>query len=301
MMDSYHNPVLFSESLDALKIKSNHIIVDATYGGGGHSGEILNRLGSEGVLMAFDQDDDALKNVVEDDRLLFANANFRFLLNFLKYYEVGQIDGLLADLGVSSHQFDEGKRGFSIREEGGLDMRMNADGRLTAKDVVNGYDERNLYRIFNAYADLKNTKKVVHTLLRERRKKSLTTTKELVDLISALAPPKKLNQFLAQVFQAIRIEVNDEMAALKELLEQSEKALKKGGRLVVISYHSIEDRLVKNFIRSGNFEGDLVKDTFGNVIKPFAAVNKKPMVPSDEEIERNPRSRSAKMRIAERS
>ena len=301
MIDSYHSPVLFAESLDALNIKPNSIIVDATFGGGGHSSEILNRLGNDGTLMAFDQDNDALENLMEDDRLVFVNANFRFLINFLKYYEIEKIDGLLADLGVSSHQFDEGERGFSIREDGELDMRMNKEATLSAKEVVNNYNEENLFRVFNAYADLKNTKKVVYTIIRERRNRRINTTKELVDLISDLAPPKKLNQFLAQVFQAIRIEVNDEMGALKELLEQSEKALKQGGHLVVISYHSIEDRLVKNFIRSGNFEGELVKDTFGNVLKPFAAVNKKPIVPTDEEIERNPRARSAKMRIAVRS
>ncbi|MCG8574280.1 MAG: 16S rRNA (cytosine(1402)-N(4))-methyltransferase RsmH [Flavobacteriales bacterium] len=298
MTSLYHTPVLFEESLEALDIQPNKVIVDVTYGGGGHSKEILNRLGDQGTLVAFDQDDDALENVIEDERLVFVNANFRFLINFMKFHDLMGADGLLADLGVSSHQFDEGSRGFSIREEGKLDMRMNQEGELTAEYIVNSYREEQLFKMFNAYADLKNVKKVVFTLSRERKKKRITTTAQLVELLTAIAPPKKQNQFLAQVFQAIRIEVNDEMGALKDMLIQSEKVLKKGGRLVVISYHSIEDRLVKNFIRSGNFEGELNKDVFGKVLKPFAAVNKKPLVPTDEEIERNPRARSAKLRIA---
>jgi 16S rRNA (cytosine1402-N4)-methyltransferase len=298
MTSLYHTPVLFEESLEALDIQPNKVIVDVTYGGGGHSKEILNRLGDQGTLVAFDQDDDALENVIEDERLVFVNANFRFLINFMKFHDLMGADGLLADLGVSSHQFDEGSRGFSIREEGKLDMRMNQEGELTAEYIVNSYREEQLFKMFNAYADLKNVKKVVFTLSRERKKKRIATTAQLVELLTAIAPPKKQNQFLAQVFQAIRIEVNDEMGALKDMLIQSEKVLKKGGRLVVISYHSIEDRLVKNFIRSGNFEGELNKDVFGKVLKPFAAVNKKPLVPTDEEIERNPRARSAKLRIA---
>lgn len=296
----YHVPVLFHESIDALNIQPSSIVVDVTFGGGGHSREILKRLAKEGVLIAFDQDDDAHQNKIDDERFILVNSNFRFLINFMKFYNLMDADALLADLGVSSHQFDAGERGFSIREEGKLDMRMNKNANLSAHKIVNQYSEIDLFRIFNSYADLQNTKKVVHTIVAERKKGQIETTKQLVDLLSPLTIPNKRHQFLAQVFQAIRIEVNDEMGALKDMLEQSVKVLKKGGRLVVISYHSIEDRLVKNFMRSGNFEGELQKDVFGNVLKPLEAINNKPIVPSDEEIERNPRSRSAKLRIAEK-
>ncbi len=294
----YHVPVLFNESIEALSIGKDDVVVDVTFGGGGHSNEILKNLGGDGVLVAFDQDDDALENIPEDERLVFVNANFRYLINFMKFHELMDADSLLADLGVSSHQFDEGERGFSIRENGDLDMRMNQSARLTAFEVVNKYSEKELFRVFNSYADLKNVKKVVFSISGARKKNRINSTEELVALLRDLVPGKKVNQFLAQVFQAIRIEVNDEMGALMEMLEQSAKVLKPGGRLVVISYHSIEDRLVKNFIRSGNFEGELVKDVFGVVQKPLKAVNKKPIIPSVEEIERNPRSRSAKLRIA---
>ena len=296
--NEYHIPVLFNESLDALEIASDSVVVDVTYGGGGHSGEILNRLGEEGVLLAFDQDDDAVENVIDDERLIFANANFRFMVNFVKFYDLMGVDAILADLGVSSHQFDEGGRGFSIREEGDLDMRMNQSSDLTAYRVVNKYPEKELYRIFNAYADLKNVHKVVRTIVQKRREAPIRTTRDLVDLLRDLVKGNKQTQFLAQVFQAIRIEVNDEMGALMDFLEQTVSVLADGGRLVVISYHSIEDRLVKNFIRSGNFSGELDKDMYGVVQKPLTAVNKKPIVPTDLEIERNPRARSAKMRIA---
>lgn len=296
--NDYHIPVLFNESLDALQLQKDSVVVDVTYGGGGHSSEILKRLGDEGVLMAFDQDDDAAKNVVEDDRLVFVNANFRFMVNFAKYYDLMGVDAILADLGVSSHQFDAGSRGFSIREEGVLDMRMNQNASLTAHKVVNTYSEKELYRIFNTYADLKNVRKVVYAILNKRKQGVINTTKELVDLMRELVKGNKQTQFLAQVFQAIRIEVNDEMGALMDFLEQSVAVLAEGGRLVVISYHSIEDRLVKNFIRSGNFSGELDKDMYGVVRKPLSAVTKKPVVPTAEEIERNPRARSAKMRVA---
>jgi len=296
--NDYHIPVLFNESIRALDIVEGHVVVDVTYGGGGHSQEILNSLGDDGVLVAFDQDDDALNNVIEDDRLVFVNANFRFMINFIKYHELIGVDAILADLGVSSHQFDAGERGFSIREEGMLDMRMNQNAELTAHRVVNKYSEQELYRVFNTYADLKIVPKVVRFILERRRTKAIDTTKDLVDLMRDLVKGNKQTQFLAQIFQAIRIEVNDEMGALMDFLEQSVSVLKEGGRLVVISYHSIEDRLVKNFIRSGNFKGELEKDVFGVVQKPLSAVNKKPMIPSPEEIEKNPRARSAKMRIA---
>jgi 16S rRNA (cytosine1402-N4)-methyltransferase len=298
----YHVPVLFNESIDALNLSADSVVADVTFGGGGHSREILKRLGKKGVLVSFDQDDDAVKNAIEieDKRFVFVNANFRFLVNFMKYYDLMGADALLADLGVSSHQFDKGDRGFSIREEGRLDMRMNQNAELSAFNVINHYHERDLFRVFNSYADLQNTKKVVFAINHARKKKKIETTKELVDLLKDLVPGQKQNQFLAQVFQAIRIEVNDEMGALMDMLEQAAKVLKKGGRLVVISYHSIEDRLVKNFMRSGSFEGELDKDIFGKVNKPFEAINNKPIVPDEEEIVRNPRSRSAKMRIAEK-
>ncbi|MCB9224346.1 MAG: 16S rRNA (cytosine(1402)-N(4))-methyltransferase RsmH [Crocinitomicaceae bacterium] len=298
---TYHVPVLFQESIDALDLKSNSVIVDVTYGGGGHSKEILKCIGNDGVLIAFDQDEDALANVVDDDRLIFVDSNFRFLYNFIKFHDLLGVDGLLADLGVSSHQFDVGERGFSIREEGRLDMRMNQKAQLSAFKVVNEYPEKELYRIFNSFADLQNTKRVVMTITAERKKKKISTTGDLVKILQDLVPPKKKNQFLAQVFQAIRIEVNDEMGALMDMLEQTAKVIKPGGKLVVISYHSIEDRLVKNFIKAGNFEGDVETDVFGVANVPFKAVNKKPIVPSFEEIERNPRARSAKLRIAVRT
>lgn len=301
MTDSvYHVPVLFEESIKGLELKADSTIIDVTYGGGGHSTEILNRLGEDGLLIAFDQDADAAENVVEDDRLVFVDSNFRFLYNFTKYYDALGADALLADLGVSSHQFDEGERGFSIREKGKLDMRMNQQSALTAYKVVNEYPEKELFRVFNSFADLQNVKKLVYKITGSRKRDKIHTTSDLVEVIDDLVPYKKKNQFLAQVFQAIRIEVNDEMGALMDMLEQSTKVLKSGGRLVVIAYHSIEDRLVKNFIRSGNFEGELEKDVFGVVQKPFKAINKKPLIPTDEEIERNPRSRSAKLRIAEK-
>lgn len=294
----YHTPVLFNESIEALEIPKSGVVIDVTFGGGGHSREILNRLGKKGILVSFDQDDDALANRIDDERFVLVNSNFRFLINFVRFYDLMGVDAILADLGVSSHQFDTGDRGFSIREEGKLDMRMNRNASLSAHKVINHYSEIDLFRVFNSYADLQNTKKVVYTISDQRKKSKIETTKQLVDLLTPLVPPQKQHQFLAQVFQAIRIEVNDEMGALMDMLEQSSKVLKKGGRLVVISYHSIEDRIVKNFIRSGNFEGELDKDMYGVVTKPFEAVNSKPMVPSEEELERNPRSRSAKMRVA---
>jgi 16S rRNA (cytosine1402-N4)-methyltransferase len=297
----YHTPVLFQESIKGLELKENSRIVDVTYGGGGHSEEILKHLGSEGVLVAFDQDEDALENLIEDDRLIFVDSNFRFLYNFIKFHDLLGVDGLLADLGVSSHQFDVGERGFSIREEGKLDMRMNQKGALTAQKVVNDYPEKELFRVFNSFTDLQNVKKVVFTITGERKKNKINTTKQLVEILENLVLPKKKNQFLAQVFQAIRIEVNDEMGALMDLLEQTIKVIKPGGRLVVISYHSIEDRLVKNFIRAGNFEGKVETDVFGVASLPFKGVTRKPIIPSLEEIEENPRARSAKMRIAVRT
>lgn len=294
----YHTSVLFEESLAAMELAPDSLLVDVTFGGGGHSREMLNRLGPEGALLAFDQDDDANENLIDDERFYFANGNFRFLVNFARLYDFMEADAILADLGVSSHQFDAGERGFSIREEGQLDMRMNQHAELTAHQVVNKYPEKELYRIFNAYADLKNVPKVVRAITKQRKESHIETTAQLVALLKDLVKGNKQNQFLAQVFQAIRIEVNDEMGALEDLLEQSVKVLKTGGRLVVISYHSIEDRIVKNFLRSGNVEGKIESDFYGVVQKPFKAITKKPIVPSEEETERNPRARSAKMRVA---
>ena len=294
----YHVPVLFHESIEAMKLNEGNVFVDVTYGGGGHSKEILKNISDDSFLVAFDQDDDALDNVVDDKKLVFVNANFRFLKNFLKYHELDEVDAILADLGVSSHQFDEAERGFSIRSTGQLDMRMNQNADLTAFKVVNKYTDKELYRVFNSYADLKNVGKVVPTIITSRRQKAIETTADLVTLMEPLVKGKKQNQFLAQIFQAIRIEVNDEMGALEDMLEQASQVLKPGGRLVVISYHSIEDRLVKNFIRSGKFDGKVEQDMFGNVEKPLTAVNRKPIIPTSDENARNTRARSAKMRVA---
>lgn len=294
----YHVPVLFHESIDAMDLLNGEVFVDVTFGGGGHSKEILKKIDEDSILVAFDQDEDALDNLPEDDRLLFVDANFRYLKNFLTYYEIDGVDAVLADLGVSSHQFDKAERGFSIRSEAELDMRMNQTTDLTAYKVVNEYPEKELYRIFNTYADLKNVGKVVREIVGKRKIQPIKTTLQLVDMLKPLVQGKKQNQFLAQVFQAIRIEVNDEMGALEDMLEQAAEMLVPGGRLVVISYHSIEDRLVKNFIRTGTFDGKVEKDVYGNIEKPLEVVNRKPIVPTDEENERNSRARSAKMRVA---
>ncbi|HIP37194.1 MAG TPA: 16S rRNA (cytosine(1402)-N(4))-methyltransferase RsmH [Crocinitomix sp.] len=296
--NDYHIPVLFQESIDAMQLDKGNVFVDVTYGGGGHSKEILKRISKDATLIAFDQDDDALNNVVNDERLIFVNANFRFLKNFLKYYQLENVDAILADLGVSSHQFDEANRGFSIRSNARLDMRMNQNADLDAYKIVNKYSDKELYRVFNSYADLKNVGKVVPTIIKARKIKPIETTFDLVDLLKNLVKGKKQNQFLAQVFQAIRIEVNDEMGALEDMLLQAEEVLNPGGRLVVISYHSIEDRLVKNFIKTGTFDGKVESDIYGNINAPLKAVNRKPIVPTDDENIKNTRARSAKMRIA---
>jgi 16S rRNA (cytosine1402-N4)-methyltransferase len=297
----YHTPVLFKESIDAMKIDEGKLFVDVTYGGGGHSKEILKQMSQDSTLVAFDQDDDALNNVVDDDRLIFVNANFRFLKNFLKYYQLEGVDALLADLGVSSHQFDEVDRGFSIRSNARLDMRMNQNADLDAFKVVNKYSDKELYRIFNTYADLKNVGKVVPTIIKARKIKPIETTFDLVELLRELVKGKKQNQFLAQIFQAIRIEVNDEMGALEDMLEQAADVLKPGGRLVVISYHSIEDRLVKNFIKTGTFDGKIESDIYGNINAPLKAITRKPIIPTDDENNINTRARSAKMRVANKN
>jgi len=296
---SYHNPVMLNESVDGLDIKESGVYVDVTYGGGGHSHEILKRL-KKGKLVAFDQDADAIDNKIEDDRLLLIPQNFKYLKNYLKMYGISEVDGLLADLGVSSHQFDKGGRGFSIRFEGPLDMRMNQKVELTAEKVVNDYEENELIQLFREYGEIKNARRLVLEIVSARLGGRISTTQQLVSIVEQCVSGKQKNKYLAQVFQALRIEVNDEMGVLKELLIQAKEVLKPKGRLVVITYHSLEDRLVKNFLRKGNFSGDLEKDFYGNPLLDFKVINKKPIVSSDEEIIQNNRARSAKLRIAEK-
>ncbi|OFX18859.1 MAG: 16S rRNA (cytosine(1402)-N(4))-methyltransferase [Bacteroidetes bacterium GWA2_31_9b] len=295
----YHTPVLLKESVEGLKIKPNGIYVDVTFGGGGHSREILNQL-KTGKLIAFDQDEDALKNLIDDKRFLFAHHNFRFLKNFLKYYKINQVDGIIADLGVSSHHFDQPERGFSFRFEGKLDMRMNQQAKVSAADILNNYEERELLRIFWEYGELQNARTLTKAIINGRSSKTLTDIKDLVDLIMPFLPKHAEHKFLAKVFQALRIEVNREMEYLQSMLLQTIDVIKPGGRLVVLTYHSLEDRLVKNFIKSGKFEGEAEKDFYGNLKVPFVAVNRKIIIPSEKEINENNRARSAKLRIAER-
>jgi len=297
-MTDYHNPVMLQECIEGLNIKPDGIYVDVTFGGGGHSREILKHLGPKGRLLAFDQDADAQKNLPKDDRLTFIDQNFRYLKNNCRLQGAIPADGILADLGVSSHQFDQPERGFSIRFDADLDMRMDQGGSLTAKQVVNTYSEEQLHRIFGIYGEIKNAKTLAHTLVTQRLNKSIDTVDELKRAISKLIPKGKENKYLAQVFQALRIEVNQELEALKEFLEQTVDVLKTQGRLVVMSYHSLEDRLVKNFIAKGKFQGEVEKDFFGNQIRPFDSITRKAIVASDEEIKLNNRARSAKLRIA---
>jgi len=296
----YHQPVLLKECLDGLHIKPDGVYVDVTFGGGGHSKAILEQLGPNGKLFAFDQDKDAANNLPADERLTFIPQNFMYMKNFLRMYEVKQVDGILADLGVSSHQFDIADRGFSIRFEAELDMRMNQSSKKTAAMVLNEYDENQLKHIFRSYGDIDNAYKLVKLITDGRITQPITTTEQLKNIIAPCTPKFKDHQYLAKVFQALRIEVNDEMEVLKEMLKQSLEVLSVGGRLVVMSYHSLEDRLVKNFVKSRNFEGEAVKDFFGNIDRPFKLITRKPLIPSDAEIERNSRSRSAKLRVAEK-
>ena len=297
---SYHVPVLLQESLEGMNITPEGTYVDVTFGGGGHSREILRRLGAEGHLYGFDQDADAEQNIPADSRFTFVRSNFRYLYNFMRYHQVaGEVDGLLADLGVSSHHFDDQERGFSFRFDGDLDMRMNTRAGKTAADIVNTYTEEALADVFYLYGELKISRKLAAVIAKSRAVKKITTIGELLEVVKPFIGKGKEKKFLAQVFQALRIEVNDEMRALKEMLQGTLKVLKPEGRLVVITYHSLEDRLVKNFLKTGNFEGKAEKDFFGNVNSPFRLVNTKVIVPTDAEIERNPRSRSAKLRIAE--
>lgn len=297
----YHVPVMLSESLEGLAIRPSGTYVDVTFGGGGHSREILSRLDGTGKLYGFDQDADAEHNIPADGRFTFVRSNFRYLYNFMRYYgEAGAVDGLLADLGVSSHHFDDKERGFSFRFDGALDMRMNTRAGRTAADIVNTYSEEALADLFYLYGEVKVARKLASLLVRTRASRKIETIGDFLETIRPFTGKDKEKKFLAQVFQALRIEVNDEMRALKEMLRQALQVLKPGGRLAVITYHSLEDRLVKNFLKTGNFEGKSEQDFFGNFKSPFKLVNNKVIVPSEEEIERNPRSRSAKLRIAEK-
>lgn len=291
----YHNPVLLQQSVDDLVTNSDGIYVDCTFGGGGHSREILSRLSEKGKLYSFDQDLDALKNNIDDERFTLINQNFRFLENSLLMYGVSEVDGILADLGVSSHQFDEVDRGFSTRSDAPLDMRMNVMQSLDAKKVINEYEEEALADIFYHYGELREARKLSREIVHQRKSKKINTTEDLKKLFSYI-PPHKQNKFFAQVFQAIRIEVNQELEVLKEMLLQAYKILKPGGRLVVISYHSLEDRLVKRFLKNGMFEGEPQRDIYGNYAKAFELIKSKATIPDDKEIEENSRARSAKMR-----
>lgn len=295
----YHNPVLLHETVGGLNIKSDGVYVDVTFGGGGHSKEILKRLGPEGKLFAFDQDEDALENALEDDRFELINENFRYIKRFLRFHGVKSVDGILADLGVSSHQFDVAERGFSTRFDAELDMRMSRKNQLDAYQVVNQYDQANLSRVFYDYGELKNAPALARTIIEARMHQPIKNTEQLKMVLGRYLPAHKSNKILAQIYQAIRIEVNQEMEALKEFLEQSLEILKPGGRLSVISYHSLEDRLVKRYIKNGLFEGEPERDFYGNFSVPFKTIEKL-IVPSDEEIKVNNRARSAKLRVAEK-
>ncbi|MFY9310351.1 MAG: 16S rRNA (cytosine(1402)-N(4))-methyltransferase RsmH [Bacteroidia bacterium] len=295
----YHEPVLLKECIEGLNIKPDGIYVDVTYGGGGHSKEILKHL-TTGKLYAFDQDEDAVKNKVTDERLVLIKQNFRYLKNFLKMYNALPIDGLLADLGVSSHQFDEAERGFSTRFDADLDMRMDRSAKLTAAEVLNTYSEDDLKRVFKLYGEVDNAGKLAYFIFNSRKEKAINTVSDLKQVVERCVKRGRENQYYAQVFQALRIEVNKELEVLEELLMQSVDVLKPGGRLVIMSYHSLEDRLVKNVMRSGKTEGEIDKDFYGNPLTPFRVITRKPIVPDEEEIERNSRARSAKLRIAEK-
>ena len=295
----YHKPVLLNECINGLAIKSDGNYVDATFGGGGHSSEILKRLNSR-KLLGFDQDKDAINNKFDDERFIFVKSNFIFLKNFLMYYKLMPVDGILADLGISSYQIDEPSRGFSTRFDGKLDMRMNNNTDLDAGKVINEYSENDLKEIFKKYGEIKNAGKLAWVLAKKRKEKNIETTGDLKNAVQSCVINKKENKYFAQVFQAIRIEVNDELGALKTFLIESSKVLKPGGRLVIMSYHSLEDRLVKNFLKSGNFDGIIKKDFYGKPQVDFKLINKKPIVADENEILLNKRARSAKLRIAEK-
>lgn len=298
--ETYHVPVLLNESIDGLAIKPDGIYVDVTFGGGGHSKEILRRLGKMGHLYSFDQDPDAEKNIVNDDRFTFVRSNFRYLKNWMRYYGVDHIDGLLADLGVSSHHFDDETRGFSFRFDAPLDMRMNKRAGTTAAEILNNYDEEQLADIFYIYGELKNARKIAAAITKARNEKRIETTDDFLHVTEKLFQREREKKEMAKMFQALRIEVNHEMDALKEMLNGAMETLCEGGRLSVITYHSLEDRIVKNMMKAGNVEGKVKQDFFGRIEAPFRLVNNKVIVPSDEEQQQNPRSRSAKLRVAEK-
>ena len=297
---TYHVPVLLQESVDGLDIKPDGVYVDVTFGGGGHSREILSRLGKNGHLYSFDQDEDAEKNILNDSRFTFVRSNFRYLHNWMRYYGVEQIDGLLADLGVSSHHFDDETRGFSFRFDAPLDMRMNKRSGITAAEILNNYEEERLADILYIYGELKNARKIATTIIKARNEKAIETTGDLIQVTESLFQREREKKETAKLFQALRIEVNHEMEALKEMLYGAQQVLRVGGRLSVITYHSLEDRIVKNIIKAGNAEGKVRQDFFGRTEAPFRQISNKVIVPNEEEQLRNPRSRSAKLRVAER-
>lgn len=299
---TYHTPVLLHQSIDGMDIQKDGIYVDVTFGGGGHSKEILSRLEGKAHLYSFDQDADAEANIINGNKhFTFVRSNFRFIKNFIKYYgEEDGVDAILADLGVSSHHFDDTERGFSFRFNGPLDMRMNQRARTTAADIVNNYDEKTLADLFYIYGELKNSRQIANALIKARATKKITTTEEFLTIIQPLFGRDREKKELAKVFQALRIEVNHEMDALREMLKAATEILKPGGRLVVITYHSLEDRMVKNLMKTGNIEGKEEKDFYGRVSSPYRLITRKPIIPDNEEQERNPRSRSAKLRIAEK-
>lgn len=297
---TYHIPVLMKDGVDGLNIGSAGIYVDVTFGGGGHSREILSRLDADGHLYSFDQDADAEKNIINDNRLTFVRSNFKYLKNWMRYYGVDHIDGLLADLGVSSHHFDDESRGFSFRFDAPLDMRMNKRDGTTAADVVNTYDEERLADIFYLYGELKNSRKIAAALVKARAAHKIETTQDFIGAVESLFRREREKKDMAKLFQALRIEVNNEMTALKEMLRSATELLRPGGRLSVITYHSLEDRIVKNVMKTGNPEGKMKQDFFGRIETPFTLINNKVITPDDEELTNNPRSRSAKLRIAEK-
>lgn len=301
MMNSdYHQTVLLHAAVDALDIKPNGVYVDLTFGGGGHTQLILEKLGDKGKLFAFDRDPDAKKNLPDDKRLTFVAQDFRYMQNYLKLHGAKQVDGILADLGVSSFQFDTAERGFSIRFDGPLDMRMDKSSPLSAKEVVNDYDFDELTRVFKLYGELRSARKLASHLIKVRDDNAILTTTQLIDELKGFFPERKQNKFMAMVFQALRIEVNGELESLTKMLEQAVEVLKPEGRLVVISYHSLEDRLVKNMMKRGSIDGEEEKDFFGKSLRPFDTINSKPIVPNEDEIQNNSRARSAKMRVAVR-
>lgn len=301
MNSAYHIPVLLNESIDGLNINPSGTYVDVTFGGGGHSRAILEKLNSKGQLIVFDQDADAWENRIDDNRVYFVRHNFRYLYHFLKYLKKTPVDGILADLGVSSHHFDAAHRGFSFRYEADLDMRMNQKIKIKASDILNKYDEQQLAHLFEMYGEIRQSRRLANSVVKNRAEKPFTKTTDLLELASKFAPKRDENRFLSQVFQALRIEVNGELDALKEMLEHTKTVLKPGGRLAVISYHSLEDRMIKNFVRSGDVDiSQPPQDIYGNIDVPFKAINRRIIVPTESEIEINSRARSAKLRVAEK-